>query len=82
MNRSVLRMLRGLVWLVAILCAWKLRWTVVSESQASAGDGLQYFQLTQTIKLFHRFAYLPSLPLTFTRLPGYPLFLARLLALR
>lgn len=76
MNRSVLRMLRGLVWLVAILCAWKLRWTVVSESQASAGDGLQYFQLTQTIKLFHRFAYLPSLPLTFTRLPGYPLFLA------
>lgn len=76
MNRSVLRMLRGLLWLIAILCAWKLRMTVVGESQASAGDGLQYFQLAQTVKLFRRFAYLPSLPLTYTRLPGYPLFLA------
>lgn len=76
MSQHVLRGLRSLVWLVAIVCAWKIRWTVAGESQSSAGDGLQYFQLTQTIKLVHRFAYQPSLPLTFTRLPGYPLFLA------
>ena len=73
-----LLILRGLLWLAAILIALKLRLIVVGESQSSAGDGIQYYQLSQVLRLEHRFAYSPGAPLTFTRLPGYPLFLALL----
>ncbi len=78
MKRGGLLILRGLVWLTVILLALKLRLIIVGESQSSAGDGIQYYQLSQVLRSEHRFAYLPGAPLTFTRLPGYPLFLALL----
>ncbi len=78
MKRGGLLILRGLMWLAAILLALKLRLIIVGESQTSAGDGIQYYQLSQVLRSEHRFAYLPGAPLTFTRLPGYPLFLALL----
>ena len=78
MKRGGLLILRGLVWLTVILLALNLRLIIVGESQSSAGDGIQYYQLSQVLRSEHRFAYLPGAPLTFTRLPGYPLFLALL----
>ncbi len=69
--------MRGLLWLLMLLPALVLRLTLVQESHGSAGDGVQYHQLAQILKTEHRFAYLPApSPLTYTRLPGYPLFLA------
>lgn len=71
------RALRSLLWLLTILLALKLRLTVVTEFQAPAGDGIQYYQLSQVLKSEHRFSYQPApSPPTWTRLPGYPLFLA------
>src|SRR5437870_2532881 len=54
-----------------------LRLAAVHSFHAPAGDGLQYYALSQELARGHRFAYAPPpAPLTYTRLPGYPLFLA------
>ncbi len=46
-----------------------------------AGDGLQYYALTQELVAHHRLAFAPPPePLSWARLPGYPLFLAFLAA--
>ena len=60
-----------------IAAALLFRLAVVSSYQAPAGDGLQYFKLSHELRQNRRFAYAPPpAPLAFTRLPGYPLFLA------
>jgi hypothetical protein len=63
-------------WLAAIAAALIFRIAVVLTWHVPAGDGLQYWQLSQELHHF-RFAYHPApAPLTWTRLPGYPLFLS------
>ena len=77
MNRRRIWAVRGLLWLLMLLPALMLRLTIVHAPRVATGDGLQYHQLAQILKTEHRFAYLPApSPLTYTRLPGYPLFLA------
>lgn len=64
-------------WIPAILACLVFRVAVVLSWQASAGDGLQYYALAQELVREHRFAYAAApAPLTWSRLPGYPLFLA------
>lgn len=54
---------------------------VLASYRASAGDGLQYYQLAQSLRLDGRLAFArPPAPLAHGRLPGYPLFLAALTA--
>jgi len=48
----------------------------VAGWHAPAGDGLQYYALSQSLIGGHRFAFGPAKPLQYSRLPGYPLFLA------
>lgn len=58
------------------------RLAVVASWHAPAGDGHQYYHLSQTLISDGRFAYGPApQPLAWSRLPGYPLFLA-LIAVR
>lgn len=65
----------ALVALVVVALIFRL--AVVGSYRAPAGDGLQYFKLSHELRAHLRFAYdPPPAPLTFTRLPGYPLFLA------
>jgi 4-amino-4-deoxy-L-arabinose transferase-like glycosyltransferase len=52
------------------------RLLVVNSWHAPAGDGLQYYALSQSILSDHRFAFAATKPPQFSRLPGYPLFLA------
>ena len=60
---------------VAGVIAFRL--AVVNSWHVPAGDGLQYYALSQELILHHRFAYAPPpAPLAWSRLPGYPLFLA------
>lgn len=50
---------------------------LVSTWHAPAGDGIDYFQLSQELFSNHRFAYgPPPLGESWARMPGYPLFLA------
>ncbi|HEY3353153.1 MAG TPA: hypothetical protein VGQ83_07905 [Polyangia bacterium] len=50
---------------------------VVAQYHVPAGDGLQYHALSQELIRAGRYAYdRPPAPLTYTRLPGYPVFLA------
>jgi hypothetical protein len=71
------RWLIGLVLLALLIAGAKFRFAVVHDFHAPAGDGLQYYALSQQLLRAHRFAYYPPpLPLAYTRLPGYPLFLA------
>jgi 4-amino-4-deoxy-L-arabinose transferase-like glycosyltransferase len=54
-----------------------LRLAIVLTWCAPAGDGMQYHQLSQELTRDHRFAFgPPPRPLTYSRMPGYPLFLA------
>ncbi len=66
------------VVLIALLVGGAFfRLAVVRSFHAPAGDGLQYYALSQELSRANRFAYgPPPHPLTYTRLPGYPLFLA------
>jgi hypothetical protein len=58
------------------LGAW-FRLLVVQSWHAPAGDGMDFHQLSQELRLRGRFAYgPPPQPLSYGRLPGYPLFLA------
>lgn len=53
------------------------RLTLVSEYRVPAVDGLQYYALSQQLLSSGRFAFAPPpAPPTYSRLPGYPLFLA------
>jgi 4-amino-4-deoxy-L-arabinose transferase-like glycosyltransferase len=69
-------------WRVAALAlaiiggALAFRLAVVNSWHAPAGDGLQYYALSQSILKDHRFAFAADKPPQYSRLPGYPLFLA------
>ncbi|MSP62801.1 MAG: hypothetical protein EXR72_21205 [Myxococcales bacterium] len=82
-SMQVLRRWSGWVLFLAttfVLCRVGLqqRRKLVEEWHVPAGDGLQYFQLSQELVKHRRLAYGPApKPLTFSRLPGYPLFLAQ-----
>ena len=56
--------------------ALAFRLVVVNSWHAPAGDGLQYYALSQSLFGDHRFAFGADKPLQYSRLPGYPLFLA------
>jgi len=77
MDESRRRLVVRVAWAVLIAAALALRIAVVHTWHVPAGDGHQYYQLAQQLAAKHRFAYgnAPA-PLVWTRLPGYPLFLA------
>jgi 4-amino-4-deoxy-L-arabinose transferase-like glycosyltransferase len=61
--------------LVGALATFRL--LVVDDWRAPAGDGLQYYALSQSLLRDHRLAFAPPpAPPQYSRLPGYPLFLA------
>lgn len=63
--------LGGVAALVALRVAIVLSW------HQPAGDGIQYYRLAQNLRASGRFAFAaPPAPLVYSRLPGYPLFLA------
>jgi 4-amino-4-deoxy-L-arabinose transferase-like glycosyltransferase len=62
--------------LAVVSAALAFRLFIVSSWHAPAGDGLQYYALSQTLIHDHRFAFAANKPPQFSRLPGYPLFLA------
>jgi hypothetical protein len=68
--------IRGATVTAAIALALLLRTLVVQSWHAPAGDGLQYYALSQELIKDHRFAFAAAKPLQYSRLPGYPLFLA------
>jgi len=75
------RATRGEAALVALVVASSAAFhlAVVSTWRNPAGDGLQYYRLSQELHAEGRFAYGPEPePPTYSRLPGYPLFLAYL----
>src|SRR5690242_8438813 len=61
---------------LAIVAAIAFRVAVVLTYHKPAGDGMQYFQLAQELRRANRFAFAPTAPASYARLPGYPLFLA------
>ena len=66
-------------WLAIALVGGALtfRLLLVDDWRAPAGDGLQYYALSQSLLRDHRLAFAPPpAPLQYSRLPGYPLFLA------
>src|SRR5690349_5788360 len=68
---------RPLLLALLLLSALAFRLLVVTTFHRSAGDGVQYHELAQELLRAGRFAFgPPPRPLTDTRLPGYPLFLA------
>jgi 4-amino-4-deoxy-L-arabinose transferase-like glycosyltransferase len=66
----------GAIALAVVGGALAFRLAVVNSWHAPAGDGLQYYALSQTIEADHRFAFGANKPPQYSRLPGYPLFLA------
>jgi 4-amino-4-deoxy-L-arabinose transferase-like glycosyltransferase len=71
--------LRRWPWVAIALVAATLafRLVLVNDWHAPAGDGLQYYDLSQSLLRDHRLAFAsPPDPLQYSRLPGYPLFLA------
>lgn len=62
--------------IVVGLGGW-FRVSLIQTYRAPAGDGLNYFALSQELLRGGRYAYgPPPQALTYSRLPGYPLFLA------
>ncbi len=64
---------------LALLCGQgvRRRMQVVEEYRNFAGDGWQYFHLAEELIKDHRYALGPApQPPAWTRLPGYPLFIA------
>jgi 4-amino-4-deoxy-L-arabinose transferase-like glycosyltransferase len=59
-----------------VFAALAFRLFIVQGWHAPAGDGLQYYALSQQLITDHRLAFAANKPLQFSRLPGYPLFLA------
>ena len=74
------------IWLVLgllLVAGTTFRLRLVRDHHGPAGDGLQYWTLSQELLRAGRLAFgPPPAPLTFTRLPGYPLFLAHVAVLR
>ncbi|MGZ3439969.1 MAG: hypothetical protein ACXVDD_10645 [Polyangia bacterium] len=66
----------GAIALAVVGGALAFRLVVVNSWHAPAGDGLQYYALSQSLLHDHRFAFAANKPPQFSRLPGYPLFLA------
>jgi hypothetical protein len=64
-------------WILMIAAALAFRIAVVASWHAPAGDGIQYYKLSQELWRHGRFAFgpEPQEPI-WSRLPGYPLFLA------
>jgi 4-amino-4-deoxy-L-arabinose transferase-like glycosyltransferase len=62
--------------LAAVASALAFRLYVVAGWHASAGDGLQYYELSQSLLRDHELAFGPGKAPQYSRLPGYPLFLA------
>jgi 4-amino-4-deoxy-L-arabinose transferase-like glycosyltransferase len=62
--------------LAVVAGALAFRLYVVAGWHAPAGDGLQYYSLSQSLIFDHRLAFGIQKPLQYSRLPGYPLFLA------
>ena len=73
---------RAIFAAVVVVVTIVLRLAIVSSWYAPAGDGHQYYRLSQELLAQGRFAYGPTpQPLAWSRLPGYPVFLA-LIAVR
>ncbi|HEX9101112.1 MAG TPA: hypothetical protein VF997_02855, partial [Polyangia bacterium] len=70
------RLLAAALALAVVGGALGFRLWVVAGWHAPAGDGLQYYALSQSLITEHRLAFAPEKPLQYSRLPGYPLFLA------
>jgi hypothetical protein len=51
------------------------RFAIISQYRSTSPDGDQYYTLEQSLTAAHTLAYRDGAP-TYTRLPGYPLFLA------
>ena len=62
--------------LAIVGAALALRLAAVNSWHAPAGDGLQYYALSQSLIAEHRLAFEPGKPPQYSRLPGYPLFAA------
>lgn len=68
------RVFIAIALVVAALC---FRVAVVTTWHVPAGDGLQYYALSQQLSLSQRYAFGPApAPLTYARLPGFPMWLA------
>lgn len=62
---------------IALTAIVGFRVALVRSWHQPAGDGVQYFDLAHELRSDHRFAFRPPpAPLSYTRLPGYPLFMA------
>lgn len=71
------RRVAAIVVFVLALAAFRIALTYTWH--APAGDGVQYYKLATELKQNHRFAFGPSpAPLSYSRLPGYPLLMALL----
>ena len=71
------RWLPGVAFAVTLALVLWFRFFVVRTWHAPAGDGVDFYQLSQSLQLTGRFAYgPPPLGPSYGRLPGYPLFLA------
>ena len=70
------RWLAAALAVAVVVAALAFRLYVVAGWHASAGDGLQYFDLSQSLLHDGRLAFGAGKPLQYSRLPGYPLFLA------
>lgn len=73
MTRARIRLVAAAL-VVAGVIAFRL--AIVGTWHAPAGDGVQYYRLAQELRRAGRFAFSPTAPLAYSRLPGYPLFLA------
>lgn len=74
MRRLVTARRAALVVVLLGLVAFRV--ALVRTFQAPAGDGLQYYRVAAELGRSGRFAFgPPPAPLSYTRLPGYPLFL-------
>lgn len=64
------------VAVIVVSAALAFRLHAVADWHAPAGDGLQYYSLSQSLIGQRKLAFGPGRPPHYSRLPGYPLFLA------
>jgi 4-amino-4-deoxy-L-arabinose transferase-like glycosyltransferase len=62
--------------LAVVVVGLLFRFAVISQYRSTSPDGDQYYALEQSLASAHTLAYAAGAPPTWTRLPGYPLFLA------
>lgn len=68
---------RRIATIVFVLALAVFRVALTYTWHAPAGDGVQYYKLATELKQNHRFAFgPPPAPLSYARLPGYPLLMA------